>query len=192
MLLNHRSHCVCLFSQRDQCRLGEHFPNRKKVLSRYQSRFLLLLPDSLNWGFKWFFPNLVPVEGNGRCKNPVEIMMRWVYRNGGWKVSGRTKNRTWVDGKCKTLARATWRTSAGRRSTTISQLADATPPQKRNKLQLVWFIYIINKKNAKNVWLFYTSHKFSAQNIRIQKNIPTAISINETWFFSDPQTTKSS
>lgn len=131
MLLNHRSHCVCLFSQRDQCRLGEHFPNRKKVLSRYQSRFLLLLPDSLNWGFKWFFPNLVPVEGNGRCKNPVEIMMRWVYRNGGWKVSGRTKNRTWVDGKCKTLARATWRTSAGRRSTTISQLADATPPQKK-------------------------------------------------------------
>lgn len=159
MLLNHRSHCVCLFSQRDQCRLGEHFPNRKKVLSRYQSRFLLLLPDSLNWGFKWFFPNLVPVEGNGRCKNPVEIMMRWVYRNGGWKVSGRTKNRTWVDGKCKTLARATWRTSAGRRSTTISQLADATPPPKKEiNCNLFDLFILLIKKNAKNVWLFYTSH----------------------------------
>lgn len=37
-------------------------------------------------------------------------------------------------------------------------ISRCNPPPKKKKLQLVWFIYIINKKNAKNVWLFYTSH----------------------------------
>lgn len=46
----------------------------------------LILPVRLpRGGFEWFFPNLMPTEGDVQWENPLEIMMRLVHADGGWK-----------------------------------------------------------------------------------------------------------
>lgn len=77
------------FSLWDLDWVDEYYPIwETREITKNMNFFSLLLPVSLNSGSKWLFPNVVPVEGNVQCKNALEIMMWWVYSDGGWKFSG--------------------------------------------------------------------------------------------------------
>lgn len=66
-------------------------------------------------------------------------------------------------------------------------ISRCNPPKKRNKLQLVWFIYIINKKNAKNVWLFYTFISLVPKTSEYKKIYPLQFPSMKPDFFQTPK-----